>query len=161
MKRSLLIFFASGIFLTSCTKTDLTPQGNSVNSSSHDDATALKTRSALLTGHPWMYKGFYFHYVDRNNKGDAEYVRGASNNALNLDATRYFFKADGTFIEIDGGNKFQGKWNFTDQTGNTLFLNYTYWTETCTILKFTNNQLSYTKPMGYKSLSFTELIQAK
>ena len=105
--------------------------------------------------------GLYFHYVNENNKGDAQYVRGASQNLLDLDASRYTFKSDGTFIELDGSSKFPGTWHFTDQTGNTLFLNFTYRTETCTILKLTTNQLNYTQPIGYHNSSLTEMIPAR
>jgi hypothetical protein len=89
-----------------------------VSTSSQDDATVVKTRSNILVSHPWMYQGFYFHYVDKQHKGDPEYVRGASNNDINLDETRFTFRSNGTFVELDGGYRYPGTWNFTDNTGN-------------------------------------------
>ena len=72
--------------------------------------------------------------------------------------SRYYFKPDGTFVEIDGGYRFNGTWYFTDNTAAVLFLDFKTWTETCTITNFTSNHLNYTEPMGYHALSFTELI---
>jgi len=160
MKTPFLILFASTIFLASCTKTNVAPL-DSVEATSQNDVSILKTRSAISIAHPWEYQAFYFHYVDKNNKGDVQYERGGSNNALNLDATRYYFKADGTFVEFDGGYQYPGKWHFTDNTATALFLDYTYWTENCTIINFNTNHLNYTEPMGYHNLSFTALIPAQ
>jgi hypothetical protein len=161
MKAPFLMLIAGVIFFASCTKTDVAPPNNSVSANSTDDAAILKTRSALLTAHPWKYQGFYFHYVDKNNKGDVQYQRGGSTNLIDLDATRYYFKPDGTFAEIDGGYRFNGTWHFTDNTAAVLFLDFKTWTETCTMVDFTSGHLNYTEPMGYHALSFTELIPAR
>lgn len=159
--KTLFYFLCIGIILTSCTKTDVAPAKNSVSSSNESDASVLRIRSALLTAHPWMYQGFYFHYVDNNNKGDVQYERGGTHNIINLDATRFLFRSNGTFIELDGGYRYPGNWHFTDKTATVLVMNYTNWTDDCTIITFTNNHLNYTQPMGYGDKSFTELIPAK
>jgi len=159
--KTLVYFLCAGIILTSCTKTDIAPVKNSVSSANEDDASILKVRSALLTAHPWMYQGFYFHYVDNNNKGDVQYERGSTHNIIDLDATRYFFRSNGTFVEFDGGYRYPGTWHFTDRTATVLVLNYNFWTNDCTIITFTNNHLTYTEPMGYGAKSFTELIPAR
>jgi hypothetical protein len=162
MKTLFAMLVASFIFFSGCSKTDITPANQSVSASSQGDISILKTRSALVSAHPWMYQGYYFHYTDMNHKGDVQYERGQSKNVINLDETRYFFKSDGTFLEFDGGFRYPGTWHFTDKTATVLILNFTNWTEDCTIVKFTNNQLNYTEPMGYRDdVSFTELIPAQ
>jgi hypothetical protein len=160
MKTSLSLFCAGIIFFTACTKTDLKPSQNVISSTSQDEASAVKTRSGILTAHTWMYKGFYFHYVDKNNKGDVQYVRGGTHNVINLDATRITFRPNGNLLELDGGYRYPGTWKFTDNTASVLVCDYTNWTNVCTITTITGNHLNFAEPMGYNSKSFTELIPA-
>jgi hypothetical protein len=144
--------------LAACTKTDVRPETNLVSASSTDNSSILKARSAFLVAHPWRYQGFYFHYIDQQHKGDPQYVRGASNNILNLDATKYLFKKNGSFVEFDGGYTYPGTWKFTDNTASLLVLDYTYWKDNDSVLVLNNNTCSYTQPMGYHAKSYTELI---
>jgi len=108
-----------------------------------------------------MYKGFYFHYVDKNNKGDVEYERGGTHNAINLDDTRITFRQNGTLVQLDGGYRYPGTWKFSDNTASVLICDYTNWTDVCTITTIASNHLNFTEPMGYNSKSFTELIPAQ
>jgi len=156
--KKLFLFFAAGIAFSACTKTDVKPAGNVVSAASQDALSVRTKRSALLTAHPWIYQGFYFNYVDQNNKGDVQYERGGTNNVIDLDQTVFTFRQNGTFLEIDGGYRYPGTWHFTDNTATVLILDFTYWTDDCSIVTFTNNHLNYTQPLGYHSKSFTELI---
>ena len=144
--------------LAACTKSDVKPGTNSISASSADNSSILKTRFAFLVAHPWRYQGFYFHYVDAQHKGDPQYVRGASNNILDLDATKYLFKKNGSFVEFDGGYTYPGTWKFADNTASLLILDYTYWKDNDSVLVLNNNTCNYTSPMGYHAKSFTELI---
>jgi hypothetical protein len=91
-----------------------------LSTSSNDDLTILKQRSALLVAHAWMYQEFDFHYIDQHHRGDIRYLRGGSNNAINLDDTRITFRKDGTARELDGGFVYHGKWRFSDNTGHSF-----------------------------------------
>jgi len=159
MKKLFLLLSVGIIIFSSCQKTEIKPA--TVSASSQDEASVVKTRSNILVSHPWMYQGFYFHYVDKQHKGDPEYVRGASNNAINLDATRFTFRSNGTFVELDGGYRYPGTWNFTDNTATVMVMHYSWGDDDCTFVNFNSNHLNFTQPMGYNSLSFTELIPAQ
>lgn len=159
MKKLFFVLGVSVLFFSACQKTEVRPA--SVSSSTQDDATVVKTRSAILTSHQWMYKGFYFHYVSKQQKGDPEYIRGANNNAINLDETRFTFRSNGTFVELDGGYRYPGTWEFTDNTATVMNMHYSWGTDECTFTVFSSNRISFTQPMGYNSLSFTELIPAQ
>lgn len=146
----LIIFFA-------CTKRETVPAKTNIVSSI-DESSAAKTRPELLTAHAWVYKGFYFHYVDHNYKGDVQYERGASGNIINLDSTIFHFKKNGTFVELDGGYTYPGTWSFTNSADTVLVLDYTNWTDVATIVHFTSAHLNFTEPMVYRKKSYTELI---
>lgn len=105
-----LVIFGAIIFIVACTKSDIQPSPISLQATS-EDASIVKNSIAVLTAHPWMYRGFYFHYVNKNAKGDPEYIRGGNNNAINLDGTRITFKKNGHFVEIDGGYTYPGTWH--------------------------------------------------
>src|SRR5580765_2232874 len=156
MKTLCFFCFACVIFFA-CTKTDIQP-ANSVSSGSQEDMTILKEHSAFLVAHPWLYQEYDFHYVDQHHRGDIQYLRGGTNNVINLDDTRLLFKTDGTFKELDGGNIYTGKWRFSDKTATLLILDFQYWTDDDSILVLNNNHLKYTEPMGYHDKSYTELI---
>jgi hypothetical protein len=159
MKKLFLLLIIGVVIFSSCQKTQVKPSSTSTNS--QENATVVKTRSAILVSHPWMYQGFYFHYVDKQHKGDPEYVRGAKNNAIDLDATRFTFRSNGTFVELDGGYRYPGTWNFTDNTATVMVMHYSWGDDDCTFVNFSSNHLNFTQPMGYNSLSFTELIPAQ
>lgn len=156
MKTKLYLLFFLVTTFFACTKQNAVPAKTNAVSSS--DESSAKTRSQLLTAHDWMYKGLYFHYVDHDNKGDAEYVRGAANNAINLDSTRFHFKTNGTFVQYDGGYTYPGTWSFTNSADTTLTLDYTYYKDVATVVHFTGSHLNFTEPMGYRNKSYTELI---
>jgi hypothetical protein len=148
------------LFVT-CTKTDIKPVNSALSANTTTDVSIVKTRSGFLISHPWIYQGYYFHYVDRQHKGDPQYVRGASNNILDLDATKYIFKKNGTFVEYDGGYTYPGKWKFSDNTASLLILDYQYWKDNDSILVLNNNHCNYTAPLAYHDKIFTELIPAQ
>lgn len=159
MKKLFLLLSIGIITFYSCQKTEVRP--SVVSASTNDDATLVKTRTSILISHPWMYKGFYFHYIDQQHKGDPEYVRGANNNAINLDETRFKFRSDGSFVELDGGYRYPGTWNFTDNTATVMIMHYSWGDDVCTFVNFNNSHINFTQPMGYNSLSYTELIPAQ
>lgn len=159
--KTVLVCIAVALLFATCTKTELKPQDGSISASSISNLSILKTRSAYLVLHPWVYKGFYFHYIDQQHKGDPQYIRGASNNIIDLDNTKYIFKKNGTFVEYDGGYTYPGTWKFSDNTASLLILDYQYWTDNDSILVLTNNRCNYTQPLGYNDKSYTELIPAQ
>lgn len=147
------------LLFAGCTKTEIKPETGFASASTENNSIVNK-RSDFLVSHPWMYEELYFHYVNKHQKGDPQYVRGASGNVINLDDTRYVFKKNGTFVEHDGGYTYPGTWKFTDNTASLLILDYTYWTDNDSILLLKNDECNYTAPMGYRSKSYTELIPA-
>jgi hypothetical protein len=147
-------------FCTACTKKELSPSSNSISSSAENNLSISRARSALLASQPWIYKSLYFHYIDQNQKGDPQYVRGASNNILDLDETKYTFKKNGTFVELDGGYAYPGTWKFSDSTASLLLLDFTYWNEKHSILILNKNLLSYTQTHNYTRKNYTELVAA-
>jgi hypothetical protein len=160
MKTLLFLFCAYAICLSACTKSDIQPSTNAVSTVSEENASILRMRSAMLLAHPWMYQEFDFHYIDQHHRGDIQYLRGGSQNVINLDDTRFIFRKDGTFKEYDGGYIYPGKWRFSDNTATLLILNFQNWTDDDSILVLNNNHLKYTQPMGYHDKSYTELITA-
>jgi hypothetical protein len=104
MKKLCAYAIIGSLFILSCNKSDL--QSPAVlNTSSSSEATSsaqVINKSNVLTAHPWMYKGFYLHYTDQHHKGDPQYIRGGSNNIINLDDSHITYKKDGTFVELDG-----------------------------------------------------------
>lgn len=157
--KTLLIACAVLIIFAACTKNDIKPESSAVTSNSEDFS--VKTRSAFLIAHPWKYKGFYFHYIDQQHKGDPQYERGTPNNLVDLDATRFIFRKNGTFVEHDGGYTYPGTWKFTDNTASLLVLDFTYWKDNDSILVLSDKHWNYTQPMGYHSKSYSELIPAQ
>lgn len=159
MKTLLVMCAVIGLF-AACSKTEIKPGTNVFSSSSEDNLSIVKKRSTFLVSHPWIYQGLYFHYIDQQHKGDPQYVRGASNNVIDLDDTKYIFKKNGTFVEYDGGYTYPGTWNFSDKTASLLILDYQYWKDNDSILVLNNSRCNYTAPIGYHSKSYTELIPA-
>jgi len=160
MKIFITVSAVLGILISACTKTDIDPS-KAVAGSSIDEATILKTRSSLLVAHPWMYQEYDFHYVDQHHRGDIQYLRGGTNNVIDLDETRITFRKDGTCVELDGGFKYHGTWHFSDNTATLLIVDFTNWVDEDSILVLNNNHLKYTEPMGYHDKSYTELITAQ
>jgi hypothetical protein len=158
--KKLLTLFAAMMLITACTKTEINPGTGILSANSEANATVVKARSAFLVSHPWMYRSYYFHYADQQHKGDPQYVRGASNNILDLDSTLYIFKKNGTFVEYDGGYKYPGTWKFSDNTASLLILDYKYWVDNDSILVLNKNLCNYTQPLGYHDKTYTELIPA-
>ena len=150
----LLIFFITVFF--ACTKQNVTPSATNIISS--DNISEAKTRSALLTSHPWIYKGLYFHYINHSAKGDPQYLRGANGNIIDLDNTIFYFKTNGSFVEYEGSNSYPGIWSFTNNADTVLTMDYTYWKDVATIITFDKQHLNYTQPIGYHAKSYTELI---
>jgi len=160
MKVLCVAYAVMGLLVAACTKTEMKPQTNIVSAGADDNASIVKKRSNLLVSHPWIYQVFYFHYIDKQHKGDPQYVRGASSNVINLDATKYIFRKNGTFVEYDGGYTYPGTWKFSDTAASLLILDYQYWKDNDSILVLNNSHCNYTAPMGYHSKSYTELIPA-
>jgi hypothetical protein len=160
MKVLFIVCATTGLLLAACTKTEMKPETSIVSAGAADNVSIIKKRSNLLVSHSWIYQGFYFHYLDKQHKGDPQYVRGVSNNVINLDNTKYIFSKNGTFVEYDGGYTYPGTWKFTDTTASLLILDYQYWKDNDSILVLNNSHCNYTAPMGYHSKSFTELIPA-
>ena len=159
--KNLFSFIAlASIIFCACNKTSITPSDSAAFAASGDQSTSGNRFTTLLTAHPWMYNSLYFHYVDANNKGDAEYVRGASNNLLDLDDTRFVFKKDGSFTEYEAGYKYPGTWKFTNDTTAIFTLNYSYGQTDNTVVTFNKDHLIYTHLSGYHNNVYTELITA-
>ncbi|HEX5150647.1 MAG TPA: hypothetical protein VFW07_04330 [Parafilimonas sp.] len=150
----------TGLLLAACTKTEMKPETSIVSAGTAANISIIKKRSNLLVSHSWIYQGFYFHYVDKRHKGDPQYVRGASNNVINLDDTKYIFSKNGTFVEYDGGYTYPGTWKFFDTAASLLILNYQYRNDNDSIQVLNNSHCNYTASMGYHSKSYTELIPA-
>ena len=167
MKKLFAFAIIGSLFLLSCNKSDLqTPAAvNTTSSSEAASSSALVTSpTTVLTAHSWMYQGFYFHYLDQQHKGDPQYVRGSSNNILNLDATRITYKTNGTFMELDGGFTYPGTWKFTDAADTALSMTYSWGTDVNSIITLNSNHLNYKKSIGHYShgnFAYTELITAK
>jgi hypothetical protein len=149
------------IILAACNKTSVTPQ-TSVASTGSEDLTIVKTRSLYLVSHPWKYNGFYFNYIDQQHKGDPQYVRGASHNLLDLDATTFFFRKNGSFVELDQGNRLTGTWKFSDSKASVLIVVYdNHLTDNDTILVLNQNHWKYTRRIYDGNKSYSELVPAE
>ncbi len=158
--KKLLTLFVVVLCIVGCTKMETNPGTGILSAGSEAGVNVVKSRSAFLVSHPWKYQSYYFHYADQQHKGDPQYVRGATNNILDLDSTLYIFKKNGTFVEYDGGYKYPGTWTFSDNTASLLILDYTYWTDKDSVLVLNNSLCNYTQPLGYHDKTYTELIQA-
>ncbi len=168
MKILLTVFISAVILLSACTKTSLhsTAAHNPASSSEIDLDNQVKTRTALLTAHIWMYQGYYFHYIDQAHKGDPQYVRGNSSNLVQLDETRITYKKNGTFLEIDGKYQYPGTWKFTDNADTLFTMVYenSLVTDKNTIVKLTGKMLNYTRPIGsysHNNFAYSELVSAQ
>jgi hypothetical protein len=149
------------IILAACNKTGVKPEANVVSTGSEDLA-IVKTRSLYLVSHPWKYNEFYFEYIDQQHKGNPQYIRGTSNNLVDLDATTFFFRKDGSFVELDGGDRLTGTWHFSDGSASVLILEYSnHLTDKNTILVLNQNHLNYTRPIYDGKKSYSELIPAQ
>jgi hypothetical protein len=159
MKR--VITCVAVIILAACNKTGIKPQASNASTGS-EDLSIVKTRSLYLVSHPWKYNGFYFNYIDQQHKGDPQYVRGASNNLVNLDATTFFFRKNGSFIELDSGNRLTGTWHFSDASASVLIIEYSnHLTDNDTILVLSQNHWNYTRRIYDGKKSYSELVPAQ
>ena len=166
MKKSLVTFIVMCLVISACTKTDVQqPVNGSTNSSETNLSLKAKTSNALITGHTWMYQAYYFHYIDQAHKGDAQYIRGSSNNLVPLDGTRITYKTDGTFLETDGGYNYPGTWQFTNNADTAFKMVYNFGTNNSnSIITLNNKKLSYKHPIGsysHNNFAYSELIPAQ
>ncbi len=166
MKKLFASAIIGSLFLLACNKDNLQAPAalNTTSSSEVTSSAQALSPASVLTAHPWMYQGFYFHYLDQQHKGDPQYVRGSSNNILNLDGTRITYKTNGTFVELDGGFTYPGTWKFTDAADTALSMAYTWGTDVNSVISLNVNQLSYKKSIGHYShgnFAYTELIPAR
>ena len=160
MKTKTLLFFACVVL--GCTKTDVNPSQEL--SATQNDFSTARSASVILTSHPWMYNAFYMHYIDKNHKGDALYVRGASNNQDEILATdRFTFKPNNRFVQTEGDYVYKGTWQFSDSIPTVLFMKYSWGTDEDSIVRFDINHLNFTQSFGYhdEDKSYTELIPAQ
>ena len=149
------------IILAACNKTGVKPE-SSVVSTGSENLSIVKTRSLYLVSHPWKYVGFYFDYIDQQHKGDPQYIRGASNNLVDLDATTFYFRKNGSFVELDGGNRLTGTWNFSDASASVIILEFdNHITDKNTILVLNQNHWNYTRPIYDNKKSYSELVPAQ
>jgi hypothetical protein len=165
MRKLFAIAITGSLFLLACNKPDFHAPA-AVTTLPEAASSALATSpTTVLTAHPWMYQGFYLHYIDQQHKGDPQYIRGGSNNIINLDATRITYKTDGTFVERDGVNTFPGTWQFTNAADSVLVMNYSYGTDVYTVVTLNSTHLNYTKliPISYRhnNLTYSELVPAQ
>ncbi len=144
--------------IAACTKTEINPGTGilSANSEAKCNGSESPFRFFGIAFMDILIILFSLHH--QQHKGDPEYVRGASNNILNLASTLYIFKKNGTFVEYDGGYKYPGTWKFSDNTASLLILDYKYWVDNDSILVLNNNLCNYTQPLGYHDKTYTELI---
>ena len=166
MRKLFAIAISGSLFLLSCNKSDLKSPAalNTKPSSEAISSEQVINKTNVLTAHPWMYQGFYFHYIDQQHKGDPQYVGGSSNNILNLDGTRITYKTNGTFVELDGGFTYPGTWKFTDAADTALSMAYSWGTDVNSIITLKSSHLNYKKSIGHYShgnFAYTELIPAK
>lgn len=164
MKTLLVSFIVISLVIFACTKTGVQqPATNSTNASETDLSLQAKNRTALITAHTWMYQGYYFHYTDQKHKGDPQYVRGSSNNIINLDDDRINFKKNGSFLETEGGYNYPGTWQFTDNADTAFTMIYSWGTNRNSIITLNNKKLSYKHPIGsysHNNFAYSELIPA-
>ena len=166
MKKFLLIAIVGIIIiLAGCTKT--VPQSPEAATTVPGSGTAVaddaRTRPNILTAHPWMYRGFYLHYIDQAHKGDPQYVRGSSSNIIDLDGTWITYKKNGTFLETENGYEYPGTWNYTNSADTVLVMAFSYGTDVNTIITINNNNLNYKMPIGsysHNNFAYTELMSA-
>jgi LPXTG-site transpeptidase (sortase) family protein len=165
MKTSLVISIVISTIIFSCTKTDVQQPVNGNINASETDLSVQASRTAVITGHTWMYQAYYFHYIDQAHKGDAQYIRGSSNNLVPLDGTRITYKTNGTFLETDQGYNYPGTWQFTDNADTAFKMVYNYGTtDNNSIITLNNNTLSYKHPIGsytHNNFAYSELIPAQ
>ena len=166
MKKLCAIAITGSLFILSCNKSDLQSPAavNNTPSSEAISSAQVINKTNVLTAHPWMYQGFYLHYVDQQHKGDPQYVRGGSNNIINLDDSHITYKKDGTFVELDGATIFPGTWKFTNAADTVLVMAYSYGTDVFTIVTLNSNHLNYKRPAGgYRpnNFAYTELVPAQ
>lgn len=160
--KSVFILCMALIIYAACTKNGVKP-GAAVSASS-EDMSVIKTRSANLVSHPWKYNAYYIFYHDQQHKGDPQYIRGNSNNIIDMNLWKFIFRKNGTFVELrDDGGPDPGTWHFTDNTASLLVLEYSHVTNNDSILILNNNHLNYTQPAGYQNMSknYSELIPAQ
>lgn len=165
MKKTLVTFIVISLAIFACTKTGVQqPATGGTNSSETDLSLLVRSRTALITAHTWMYQGYYFHYIDQKHKGDPQYVRGSSNNLVALDDTRITFKKNGTFLETENGYKYPGTWHFTDNADTAFVMAYSFATHTNSIITLSNKKLNYKHPIGsysHNNFAYSELIPAQ
>jgi hypothetical protein len=165
MKTLLISFIVISLVIFSCTKTGMQPPvTNSTSASETDLSLQAKSRTTLITAHTWMYKGYYFHYIDQTHKGEPQYVRGSNNNVINLDDTRIKFRKNGTFLETDGGYDYPGTWQFTDNADTAFTMTYSWGTNRNSIITLNNNKLSYKHAIGsysHGNFAYSEFIPAQ
>ncbi|HNP24057.1 MAG TPA: hypothetical protein PKM63_15145 [Panacibacter sp.] len=147
MKKNLVLLLAVGLFLASCQKSNLTsPTATtsttqdelSFNTSNTDELATGKTRTELISQYTWMYKKYYLGYQDPNNLGTLLYLRGATNNSLDLDNVFVTYHADGTVDEDDNGTSYPGTWYFSDPKETIIVVTNSTGTYTSKVLKLNN-----------------------
>jgi hypothetical protein len=161
MKTSIVSLIVICVMISACTKTEVQqPVTGNTNVSETD---LVKTRTALITAHTWMYQGYYFHYIDQAHKGDPQYVRGSSNNLVDLDGTRIKFRKNGTFLETENGYNYPGTWQFTDNADTAFVMVYSWGTNKNSVITLNNRKLSYKHPIGsysHNNFAYSEFIPA-
>lgn len=164
MKTSLATFIIISLVIFACTKTDMQqPATGNTNASETDLLLRTKSRTTLITAHTWMYKGYYFHYIDQAHKGDPQYIRGSSSNIIDLDGTRITFRKNGTFLETENGYNYPGTWQFTDNADTAFIMVYSWGTNKNSIITLNDKKLSYKHPIGsysHNNFAYSELIPA-
>lgn len=165
MKTSFIGFIIISITIFACTKTSMQqPAANNANASETDLLLQAKSRTTLITAHTWMYQGYYFHYIDQMHKGDPQYMRGSSNNIINLDDDRITFKKNGSFLETEGGYNYPGTWQFTDNADTAFVMTYSWGANKNSIITLNNKKLNYKHSIGsysHNNFAYSELIPAQ
>ncbi|MBV9961690.1 MAG: hypothetical protein JO072_05530 [Parafilimonas sp.] len=106
--------------------------------------------------------GLVFPNIDQQHKGDPQYIRGASNNLVDLNINRYRFKKNGTYVETQGKYNFPGTWYFTDSTATLFVLKHDDGITDNDILIFVDNaHFNYITFTHYHNTIYSELIPAQ
>lgn len=142
MKKILLFVTLSLILLSSCKK-DCKPKSN----------------FDYLIAHPWIYNKYYIGYSDSSNLGVLNYLRGASDNKMNLDIEKVTYNANGTVDEIDqNGNHIWGTWKFGNNEQTLIIVENSYGVFNTVVVQLDRFNYKWHYPASDKTERYGEFI---
>ncbi len=161
MKQIIALSIVVAIILFSCTKT--VTNTNTVTVTVHDTTTVtikdtIMSNFDYITRTAWMYKKYCSGYVDSNNLGTVQYLRGGASNVLNLDSDFDTFNPDGTVLETNNGTVLNGNWGFLNIQQTTYFVKMGGATLNGTIVKADKNHFTWFYPGSDGQIKYGELV---